>query len=488
MPDSFSALPLAPGRTSGKVGWKREGLMKSLFFSRARELCGLSVAIVLAANWLPGSEASAADVSIKDALPAPYYDSAEDLLTRKYLLGDFGRTALAQQGVSLFGDLTNETVANTSGGAKTGGANAGQFAFGTKIGMDRLAGLDGGLFGVTFVDRWGRNLNADDGIPALQLTNEVFGRGNVLRLVEFYYSQKLSGDALEVKGGRLPVGADFFFGNCDFLNLTFCGGQPGNILGSYIYNFPVSQMAGLVKLNLPSNFQLEAGVYDSNSNYLETRPSVALLPVFAPSAPNTGVLVPVELNWKGSIGGLAGVWKAGGWYDSQKAEQATAAAGIPGAAPDFRNGEYGGYVSVFQQLVSAGSFKDAPDPKRGLFTFFNLSIGDHRTSVQDYQAAWGVQKVGTFPSRPEDQIGFAIGTTHINSSIASAEAAAIARLGVQRNEYPLEAWYCWQATPWLKLRFDLQYVINPGGYENGNDLVNANGNALVLGLRTAVAF
>ncbi len=402
--------------------------------------------------------------------------------------GDLGRTRLAQEGISFFGELKNLSVANTSGGDKTGSANAGQFAFGATFDTDKLAGLHGGLFGITLVDRWGSNLNAADGIPALQLTDEVFGRGNILRLLEFYYDQKFFNDVLEVKGGRLPVGSDFFFGNCDFMNLTFCGGQPGNILGGYIYNFPVSQMAGIVKLNLPNNFQFEVGFYDSNTNYLETDPSVALLPVFAPSAPDSGVLVPVELNWKGSIGGLAGVWKIGGWYDNQNAEQALAAAGIAGVTPVFQRGEYGGYVSIFQQLTSPGSFKDAPDPKHGWFTFFNLSIGDQRTSVQDYQIAWGLQKVGTFPSRPEDQIGFAAGTTHVNSSIASAEAAAIPHLGVQHNEYPLEAWYGWQAAPWLDLRFDLQYVIDPGGYNDGNDLVTAHGNAFILGLRTVFKF
>ena len=115
--------------------------------------------------------------------------------------------------------------------------------------MAKLAGIQGGTVGLTLVDRFGRNLNDEAGIPALQLTNEVFGRGNILRLTELYYSQKLFDDRLELKGGRLPVGSDFFFGLCEFINLTFCGGQPGNIQGGYIYNWPVSQWAGVVHYN-----------------------------------------------------------------------------------------------------------------------------------------------------------------------------------------------------------------------------------------------
>ncbi len=48
--------------------------------------------------------------------------------------------------------------------------------------MEKLAGIHGGTVGFTLVDRFGRNLNTDADIPALQLTNEVFGRGNIPRL------------------------------------------------------------------------------------------------------------------------------------------------------------------------------------------------------------------------------------------------------------------------------------------------------------------
>jgi porin len=456
--------------------------MTSALLPHSRHVCASKLALIWAAFALLGGGASAADLSMKDPEQPAY--GGDDFWTRRYLLGDLGRSNLAPEGGSFSGEIVNESVANASGGERRGGANAGQLTFGAKFEMDKLLGLQGGTFGIKMVDRWGRNLNADTGIPALQLTDEVFGRGRILRLVEFYYSQKLFDDLLEVKAGRLPVGSDFFYEKCDFLNLTLCGGQPGNIYGAYIYNFPISQMGGVVKLQLPGKLQFEAGIYDSNTNYLETKPDVALYPTFAPPAPNSGVFIPAELSWRGGIDGLDSVWKIGGWYDTQNAVQAAAAAGI--AAPVYRRGEYGGYLSVWQQLTTPGGFKDAVDRDHGVFTFFNLTAGDHRTSVMDYQIAWGLEKVGTFASRPEDQIGFAAGTTHVNSSIASLEAAAIPRRGIQRNEYPLEAWYSWQATPWLNLKFDFQYVIDPSGYAAGAGLAGAHGNAVIVGLRTVV--
>ena len=185
--------------------------------------CGVGVAL----STLLSGGAYAADLVTK-APPVPYVQT-DDFWTRPYLLGDLGRTRLKEQGIDLSLQLGDEAVTNLSGGSNRVATQAGQLAFQAKFDMAKLAGIHGGLIGVTLVDRFGHNLNDDAGIPALQLTNEVFGRGNILRLTELYYSQKLFDDRLELKGGRHPVGPDFFFGLCKFTNLTFCGGQPGNI-------------------------------------------------------------------------------------------------------------------------------------------------------------------------------------------------------------------------------------------------------------------
>ena|SRR6516164_618251 len=86
---------------------------------------------------------------------------------------------------------------------------------------------------------------------------------------------------------------------------------------------------------------------------------------------------------------------------------------------------------------------------------------------------------GTFASRPDDEVGFAVGTTHVNSAALSPNAGG--------NEIPIEAWYGLQATGWLNLKFDVQYVINPGG-RGFNAAGVKTDDAWVLGLRTVVKF
>ncbi|WP_027579868.1 carbohydrate porin [Bradyrhizobium sp. Ai1a-2] len=442
----------------------------------AARVCGVGIAL----SFLLSGGAHAADFSTK-APPLPYV-AADDFWTRPYLFGDLGRTRLKEQGIDLGLTLGNESVGNLSGGNRNTAANAGQLWFGAKLDMEKLVGIPGGTVGVTLVQRFGDNLNSEAGIPALQLTNEVFGRGNILRLTQLYYSQKLFDDQLELKGGRLPVGSDFFFGLCEFINLTFCGGQPGNIQGGYIYNWPVSQWAGVVHYKFAKDLQFSVGVYDSNPNYLTTsEPSTYALPGVPSSKPVSGVLVPVELTWSPS-GALYGTWRLGGWYDSQS----TIDGGLPGiivtipgvgGVPDQnlgdQRGRYGVYESILQRLTV-----DGPGAL-GWYTFLNTTVADHRTSYQDYQIAWGVKHTGTFASRPEDEVGFAVGTTHVNSAALSPNAGG--------NEVPIEAWYGWQATGWMNLKFDAQYVINPGGRGYNGAGVKTN-NAVVLGMRTEVHF
>jgi porin len=425
--------------------------------------------------------AHAADLVTK-APPLPYAET-DDFWTRPYLFGDLGRTKLKEQGIDLGLTLGNESVGNVSGGNGNTAANAGQLWFGAKLDMAKLAGIRGGTIGLTLVDRFGHNLNDDAGIPALQLTNEVFGRGNILRLTQLYYSQKLLDDRLELKGGRLPVGSDFFFGLCEFINLTFCGGQPGNIQGGYIYNWPVSQWAGVAHYNLTKEWKVSVGIYDANPDYLTTsNPSIYLLPGFPASNPATGVMVPVELTWSPS-GALFGTWRLGGWYDSAS----TIDGGLPGIIATIpgtggvptqnlgdQRGRFGVYESILQRLTVDGS------TGQGWYTFLNSTFADHRTSFQDYQIAFGVRHTGTFASRPKDEVGFAVGTTHVNS-------AALLNPNAGGNEVPIEAWYGWQATGWMNLKFDVQYVIDPGG-RGFNAAGVKTDNAWVLGLRTEVHF
>src|SRR5215469_11882272 len=151
--------------------------MLDRFVNTAR-MCGVGIAL----SSLLGGGAYADDLLTK-APPVPYV-SVDDFWTRPYLFGDLGRTKLKEQGIDIGLTLGNESVGNLSGGSRNTAADAGQLWFGAKLDMGKLAGIQGGTAGLTLVQRFGNNLNDEAGIPALQLTNEVFGRGDILRLTQ----------------------------------------------------------------------------------------------------------------------------------------------------------------------------------------------------------------------------------------------------------------------------------------------------------------
>lgn len=454
-------------------------------YLKIAQLCGAFAAV----SCLVNVGAHAADLAVKAPSPPP--DS--DFWTRPDLFGDLGRSKLQEQGISLSLSIWEEAVGNVSGGLKNNTAQEGLLSFGAKFDMQKLAGVQGGLVGLSIAAaHYGQNLNTTAQIPALELTNELFGRGNIPRLAELYYQQTLLNGALQFKAGRLTIGSDFSFANCDFINLTFCASQPGNIMGGvYIFNYPASQWGGLVRTNVAKDLQFTVGVYDSNPNY-EGTDTATVWGGFPAATPVDGVLVPFELTWTPHFGPLSGTWRLGGWYDNTSSIDS----GLPGIVNTFvlpatccsdgpiainqsdQRGRYGAYESIWQRLTAEGH------GPQGWYAFLNTTVADHRTSFKDYQTAFGVQHKGTFSSRPDDEIGFAVGTTHVNS-------AAVANPNAGGNEVPFEAWYGWQAAGWLNLKFDVQYVVNPGGNgytQMSNGAFVKTSDAWIFGLRTAINF
>jgi porin len=432
---------------------------------------------------------SAADLASQPVI-TPASPPAYDFWTSPYLFGDWGgeRTRLHNQGIDFQLGYVGETVYNYTGGTKSQLTNAGQFVIGNTLDLQKIWGIQGGTFQTTITERNGKNNAGDTNSGALQLTNEVYGRGDIFRLTQFWYDQKFDPLGIDVKIGRVLVAEDFFTFSCDFINLTLCGGAPGNIAGNYILNFPTSQWGGRLKDTIPGLGYLEIGLYDINPKYLDLNPGYALAPTF-PSG-STGAMVPVEVGWLPTFGKLAGSYAIGAWYDTSAAnDSVTSVNGQPtnisGLAPLRDNGRYGGYLTFKQQFTADPT---GANPKHGLFGFFNATFLDERTSTIDRQIAGGILYHGLFDFRPNDDLGVGMGTSHINARIAAAQAAAN-NLGigpgyVQTGELVTEAWYGLQLTGSINLKGDFQYIHNPGGYNNYGYYKDI----WLSGLRVTVAF
>jgi porin len=154
---------------------------------------------------------------------------------------------------------------------------------------------------------------------------------------------------------------------------------------------------------------------------------------------------------------------------------------ITGLPPIQRRGRFGGYISFSQQLTPLS----APNCKRGLSAFLNAVIADDRTSTTDAQVAGGLIYTGPSQSRPNDDIAFAVGMTHVNSRLADVQALenaiGLSPVPVQGSEYVMELHYTIRPTSGLLFRPNIQYVINPSGVSDHQD-------ALIFGLTTSANF
>lgn len=420
------------------------------------------------------------------SLLAPQLASAGDLDTSPYLFGDWNgnRTRLADEGVKFNLGYTSEIAHNTSGGVDHDTRYSDQWVLGTELDLGKLWGWQGGKFNIAITDRNGRNLSTDAQLGTFQQVQEVYGRGQTWRLTNFFLEQSLLNNKLTLKVGRMGIGGDFAAFSCDFQNLTFCGSQPGNLVGSYWANWPVSVWAGVAKLNTSDETYLQLGVYQVNPNYVSD--SYNVRKGLYPNNPGgtTGALIPLEFGYLPSVHGLPGSYKVGAWYNTSDSndlmlDQNRQPLGSTSVGALQRDGAYGGYINFQQQVTGTANGK-------GTTVFLNASQADRFTAATDHQVALGMEYKGVF-DRPRDMVGLAVGATHGNARYANYQreynslhpnAQTVVNDGY---EYATEVFYSWSPIPSVTIRPNLQYVMHPGG-------TSQNDNAVVFGLKSSIAF
>jgi porin len=241
-------------------------------------------------------------------------------------------------------------------------------------------------------------------------------------------------------------------------------------------------MGDRLKINLEGFGYFQFAAFDQNPKYLGVQQ--ALFPAFFSGS--TGVLLPAEFAWLPKFGDPQGGYKLGGWYDTSSAlDVVTDIAGGPAVVTGLpflqSRGRYGAYVNFLQQITR----NSVVNPRGGLSLFLNATVTDRRTALTDAQVAGGLVYTGLLRPRPDDDIGFAVGMTHVNSRVAWSETlqnlAGLGPVPVRNSEYVVEAYYTYRPHSGLEIRPNVQYVVNPGG-------TGQNRNALVFGLETVANF
>lgn len=395
----------------------------------------------------------------------------------QYLLGDWNgkRTELAQQGIKFEANLLTDTAYLADGGRNEGAdpLTSAQLWLGTQLDMEKLAGWDGVTVRAVATARQGQSTSVRDlQGDAAQWANVqgTFGRGNQdSRLTELSIEKNYKEQGLSIKAGRLGLGMDFNVMACDFASTAFCAAQMGKWQGNIWMNTPVAQWGARVKQQLNPDVTVQVGVYEfnpDNGNGVKEGQGWSL------DTDNAdGVTIPAEVIWtpKSLVNGLPGSYRVGGMYNTADdvANQKDVATG------EGENRTFAGWLAVEQQLTSTGN------GRQGLHSFANFTWHDRDTNKVDNSQQLGLKYIGLMDSQPNDILGLAVNRVHVNDRFAEG---SLAKVDYDASaEYNIELNYSYNATKWLMLRPNLQYVINPGSS-------NKVDNALVLGLTTRVIF
>jgi porin len=367
----------------------------------------------------------------------------------------------------------SEAVTNVAGGTSARVRESGQLSGGARLDMEELFDIPDGSLQAMLTWRRGENLAADAGLNTIELVQENYGRGKILRLTQLWYQQSFADRRIDVKLGRVSIAEDFATFPCDFMNLSFCGARPGSVVNEYWLNWPVSQW-GMRWRYRGQETQAQIGAYEVNPKNLDEHFNIGRF------SGATGVLVPIEGAFTRMLGDsqLPGTYKIGAWYDTSSAEDVFLdATGAPRAQTGLpalqRQGRYGAYVQIQQRLTGSES--------SGLRVFLNGVRAERRTSRVDSQIGIGLTWADPFQRGAPDQIGLALGRTHVNTRAAAHDRILQASNRSARSEYPAELYFRYAVTSWLTVQPSVQYVASPGGYDDREDVI-------VVGLRTALNF
>ncbi|MBE5251397.1 carbohydrate porin [Mixta mediterraneensis] len=429
----------------------------------------------------------------------PSISHAEDWFspTGKYLTGDWAgeRTALSQMGYDFTFDYSAMAASNIAGGYRTDttARYSDQYTFGTKLDLEKIAGISNAQFVFSLNTRNGRDITVDriqdSRAPVVGSgAQSNYGRGETWHIGQLWYKQQLFDNSLDIKLGRMAIGEDFDNNGCYFQNLSLCGSLAGHGSGVW-YNAPVSQYGGRIRINFNKSYYAQFGAFLHNPSYLTRRGSFKMN-----LSGRTGNMYIGEFGYLTIMGAdkLPGSYKVGGWYNSAEAadllNDSNGNAYLISHNPArIHNGRYGGYLYFMQQVSTVGN-----DVNRGLSLFLHLAVNDKDTATVDYQAQFGAIFKGPFSSRMKDYISFGVSKMHINQRLTHRAGIANSLKGVydyddpayqpgRSAEYAAELRYSAKVTPWFTFNPNIQLIANPGGVSEIKD-------AWVIGTQAILSF
>lgn len=400
--------------------------------------------------------------------------------------------------LTIFGQVSGQYAANTTGGQQNADAFATSFLLGANYAFAHKRADRVGTLHFIFTDGFGSNLS-QNALGSITIVQGAYGGGETPRLTALSYEQ--DDGKFDIQAGRVPMQGDIFssfdYWQCNVLcfyqNGTISNATPTNDGYSY---FPLSAWGASVRFTPSQHFYVKAGVYQATPVSQANRGNGLDLSF----AGSTGVDFPFELGFLNhdSKGNYTGSARVGAYYDTSNALGAESSLGafVPPNNPaldqiptTLYRGQKGAWVYL-DHLVSGSSAPNA----RGVMLWGTYSYGDPQTAQFGNMAQAGFIVHGTFPNRNNDTIAFSWSYLDVNPRLRTfeyqlqREGFAVPINGVEQG---LELNYGFDVAEWGFIRPSIQYIINPagqtGGYLYPNGVIGLH-NALIFGFNASYLY
>ena len=423
-------------------------------------------------NGLPGTNATDIPTAGSSATPSQpeglNQTGGNDIWSQDLLTGDWSgfRKTMGDDGVKLSPTYIGEVFGNPSGGARQGTIYDGLLNVALDLDLGRMnEALADTTIHVNALEIHGNSLSAKY-VGDFSNTSNIAAY-NTLRLQELWIQKWFWEKRLSLKVGNMAVDSEFFqsssaslFINGTFGAFTFAA---NNIPDAPVY--PLASPGIRIQFLPTSKFYVMGGVYgqDLDSDPTTTNQNGTRFSL----TESDGLLVMTEagflLNQSPNDRGLQGTYRVGSFVHT---DDTTTFDGLHNGGTD-----YGVYGVMDQQIYSKAD---------QVISFFIRSGGaPSNTNFVDYYIEGGFNFAGFVPGRDNDVAGIAVARSHVSSDFSDVQES-LGNPG-STTETVIEATYKVQIAPWWSLQPDVQYIITPSG-------VVGSQNAVVLGLRTTVAF
>ena len=364
------------------------------------------------------------------------------------------RPALADKGLTFDISLTADESKNLQGGADTNN-DVFRYLFDFRFNYDTSAGFGwkGGTFSVDFQNQSGRN--GSDLYGDAQGFDNADSDGRT-QISELWYEQIFGGDKFRVKVGKVDANSEFAapeYGN-QFLNSSF--GYSPTITALPTYPDPAVS-ANLFFYPVPW-FYCGYGIYDGGDG--------------EPTGNH-----PPHTIYRGETDFFQIAEAGVRWAFAEQTLPGRFAVGVSyfnGHIGQFRGGEQNGTESIYailEQKLFHYNYYNKTD-ERGVYAFAQFGSADEEVNDFRQHVGGGVTWVGPYQARFLDTLGVGFTTVFFSGATGSPYT--------EDSETSVEAFYNYQATSYISVKPDLQYIVHPGGDEDLRD-------ALVASLRVTVA-